>query len=129
MNRIQIHGNGPLGVTGELTVNGESMQEAWLCRCGASANKPFCDGSHKSCGFEAPAGLQGEAPAAADDGAGPLSMQTAPNGPILFKGAAELVDGDGAPIMRISRGALCRCGEAATKPFCDGAHKICGFEG
>ncbi|MCH2666283.1 CDGSH iron-sulfur domain-containing protein, partial [bacterium] len=22
-----------------------------LCRCGATENKPFCDGAHKNCGF------------------------------------------------------------------------------
>lgn len=49
---------GPLLVSGNLTLRSGSGRIAWqgsqvaLCRCGASGNKPFCDGSHKAVGFD-----------------------------------------------------------------------------
>lgn len=51
--------NGPLIVSGSIeivsgtgrTIN--RMTRAALCRCGASQNKPYCDGSHAHAGFEA----------------------------------------------------------------------------
>jgi CDGSH-type Zn-finger protein len=48
---------GPIWVRGGITVmssNGEAYEvrnRVTLCRCGASANKPFCDASHASIGF------------------------------------------------------------------------------
>ena len=49
--------NGPLHVSGALelvsgtgkTIN--RVTDAWLCRCGHSQNKPYCDGSHVKAGF------------------------------------------------------------------------------
>ena len=54
--------NGPLMLTGALEIvsgTGRTVtrgSEAFLCRCGASSNKPFCDGSHKKIGFSAEGG-------------------------------------------------------------------------
>ncbi|NYE47292.1 CDGSH-type Zn-finger protein [Spinactinospora alkalitolerans] len=55
--------NGPLLVRGAFrltTQGGEEIEPGRrtvaLCRCGASAVKPFCDGSHKAIGFTAPSG-------------------------------------------------------------------------
>jgi CDGSH-type Zn-finger protein len=31
----------------------DRLQETWLCRCGESKNKPYCDGTHKKKGFKA----------------------------------------------------------------------------
>ena len=59
--KISIRDNGPFLVEGSVTlVDAEGNSFALdsskpaiaLCRCGASANRPFCDGSHKTCGFE-----------------------------------------------------------------------------
>ena len=49
--------NGPLHLQGQVTVRNAAGQvifegtETWLCRCGHSASKPFCDGSHERIGF------------------------------------------------------------------------------
>jgi CDGSH-type Zn-finger protein len=49
---------GPYVVTGGVEIVGEprndgaSLEHCTLCRCGASANKPFCDGSHWESGFD-----------------------------------------------------------------------------
>ncbi len=49
--------NGPLLVKGNVEITGASgrhvakLDKAFLCRCGQSKNKPFCDGSHKDAGF------------------------------------------------------------------------------
>ena len=54
--------NGPLKVEGEIDLhwdNGETIpaekKTVFLCRCGASLKKPFCDGQHSKIGFQAAA--------------------------------------------------------------------------
>ncbi len=50
--------DGPLLVKGNVTLVSSSGRDSWqgsqtaLCRCGASNNKPFCDGQHKKTGFK-----------------------------------------------------------------------------
>ena len=57
---ITVNLNGPLKVEGTARLLDHEGNELptkdgvpfFLCRCGASQNKPFCDGSHKRVGFE-----------------------------------------------------------------------------
>jgi CDGSH-type Zn-finger protein len=57
---VAIIPNGPLWVLGGIpveTVDGftyEVRNRQLLCRCGASQNKPFCDGAHRRVQFQAP---------------------------------------------------------------------------
>jgi nitrite reductase/ring-hydroxylating ferredoxin subunit/CDGSH-type Zn-finger protein len=56
---ITPNNNGPYHVRGSFTIvlpSGRELQtegETWLCRCGGSSNKPFCDGTHRKIGFKA----------------------------------------------------------------------------
>jgi CDGSH-type Zn-finger protein len=52
------------------------------------------------------------------------------NGSIRIEGDFTIQDADGNTFGLGGRSAigLCRCGQSANKPFCDGAHKRVGFE-
>lgn len=55
---IEYRRNGPLVVRGDVEVRApdgiaQRLDEVFLCRCGGSDSKPFCDGTHKRIAFEA----------------------------------------------------------------------------
>lgn len=54
---VTIFPNAPFSIQGRYTLSGEDQtvsteKKMSFCRCGASANKPFCDGAHKAAGFQ-----------------------------------------------------------------------------
>lgn len=58
--KITVNNNGSLRVEGDVEIYDASGNQfglggrtvIGLCRCGQSANKPFCDGSHARTGFQ-----------------------------------------------------------------------------
>ncbi len=56
--QIKAASDGPLLLSGNVKITGSAGRRSWqgknvaLCRCGASKNKPFCDGQHKKIGFK-----------------------------------------------------------------------------
>ncbi len=59
--KISVRPNGPYLIEGDCEVydpagakvDTTGKPKIALCRCGASATKPFCDGSHSKVGFQA----------------------------------------------------------------------------
>ncbi|MBT8418370.1 MAG: CDGSH iron-sulfur domain-containing protein [Silicimonas sp.] len=55
---ISARPNSPVMMTGNVEVTGSDgsrvarTEKSWFCRCGASGNKPFCNGSHGKIGFQ-----------------------------------------------------------------------------
>jgi CDGSH-type Zn-finger protein/uncharacterized Fe-S cluster protein YjdI len=129
VNLAAIREAGPYAVRGDIRLNGEPLGfRATLCRCGASKNKPFCDGSHHEVGFTA----SGEPPTGKADMLpvrdGPLAIDPQIDGPLQVRGNLEITSGTGRVVARITQARLCRCGHSNTKPFCDGSHARVGFK-
>ena len=128
VNVVRVRENGPLAVHADLAIEGEPPAfRATLCRCGASKNKPFCDGSHNEVKFTA----SGEPPSGKTDMLttrdGVLAVEPQTDGPVRVRGNLEIVSGTGRVVARVTQAALCRCGGSANKPFCDGTHARIGF--
>lgn len=135
--------DGPVYLRGKVVIDGgqqAAMAEYTrlaLCRCGASSNKPFCDGSHARIGFK-DCGTCAEARAALDAAgvtaspaaaaADTVRMQPVPAGPMRVAGRIEFRTADGSTFVAGDPVWLCRCGASANKPFCDGSHTRVGFK-
>ncbi len=128
VNLLSVREAGPYAVRGELRLDGEPAgYRATLCRCGASKNKPFCDGSHHEVAFAA----SGEPPTGKTDMLavrdGVLAIDPEVDGPLRVRGNLEILSGTGRCVARVESARLCRCGGSQTKPFCDGTHAKIGF--
>ncbi len=125
--------NGPLIANGDVTVVTEAetrtLPKVSLCRCGASARKPYCDGTHRTSGWADP----GEATLADPLGekleSGPVVFTPLTDGPLQAKGPLTLQTAAKQNIAYTTESYLCRCGASANKPYCDGSHTAIGFKG
>lgn len=135
-NTIQPQVDGPLKAEGDVEVfgaDGASIKKAaqmWMCRCGQSANKPFCDGTHKKSGFADTAHVAADYVIKKPEPGTPgpnvrLTLRT--NGPIGCFGRMTIAGHDGSA-WDGDQANLCRCGQSSNKPFCDGSHRSAGFE-
>lgn len=126
--------NGPFITTGDLhieTLDGQKLNQpkASFCRCGASAKKPFCDGTHRTSGFVDAGEAQPAATLAAPAPAAPLKVTMIPDGPLIAAGPLTVQNAQKQTIANNTETALCRCGASANKPYCDGSHNKVGFKG
>ena len=128
---IFVRPDGPYIVTGDFTLSApgapRDASSVVLCRCGRSANKPYCDGAHRRVGFvDAGAVAALPLPQGASRTAR-LTILPTRDGPFQCTGPLALRScGVTHPMRDVS---LCRCGASATKPFCDGSHAGAGFVG
>ena len=131
-NSIRVRPRGPLYVRGdiELTLaDGEVLRGARmaLCRCGGSGNKPFCDGSHRTVGFDDPGSLS-ECRLRSDGAESEtLQLRVLEGGALVLNGPVE-VAGTASAVQHGEKGSLCRCGASSAMPYCDTSHRDIDFD-
>lgn len=133
---ITIRPDGPYRVEGGVPLEGPDgtpyeLKPAYsLCRCGKSSNKPYCDATHKECGF---VGAETADPGSSAEAAGDAGeveasvVRVVRDGPYEVFGAPKLTYSDGRICEERSFYRLCRCGASNNKPFCDDTHLQIGF--
>ncbi len=131
-NTILVSPDGPLYCRGRVvlkTTQGDELPpqpRVALCRCGASGNKPYCDGTHTKAKFHDAGPVASEAPEDAL-ATGTLAVTVLPDGPLQCEGDFVLRAASGRAALVGQTAYLCRCGASGNKPFCDGAHAAAGF--
>ena len=132
-NTATLAADGPTYLRGDLALLAPDDTVALadtrlaLCRCGASRNKPLCDGSHRKAGFRHDGALPGgETPPAVVGTGGRLAIRARPNGPLMLTGPLTVTGTNGRSAYAETT-FLCRCGQSANKPYCDSTHKKIGF--
>lgn len=131
-NEALVRSGGPLQITGNIMLVDEdgSIQYAnhlSLCRCGASKSKPNCDGQHLEREFLHSGKITAVSEFPPSQRASRITISCIKDGPLTFRGHLRLHDKLGKECVKM-RGSLCRCGQSANKPFCDGSHERAGFK-
>jgi CDGSH-type Zn-finger protein len=131
-NEALVSNGGPLQLTGNITLVHEDGTVQYanhlsLCRCGFSGSKPTCNGQHLEQEFLNPGKISEVSEIPASQRPSKITLSCIKDGPITFRGRLRLHNEFGQECVKM-RGSLCRCGQSASKPFCDGSHNRVGFK-
>jgi len=127
-NEASFSPRSPLYLRGNFTLKDEGeLTRVTLCRCGASKNKPFCDGAHFKIKFKGAATAEVDEVEVCET-SGPVKLTPIENGPIAFSGKLVFKSRSGQVQYCREKGAICRCGASEIKPFCDGKHREIDFK-
>jgi CDGSH-type Zn-finger protein len=129
-NEVLVSNGGPLQITGNITLVHEDGRVQYanhlsLCRCGHSSSMPLCDDQHVDKEFLNSGKIFEVSEVAASSRPSKITISCIKDGPTTFRGRVRLHNQFGQECVKM-RGSLCRCGQSASKPFCDGSHsRVC----